>query len=227
MFLKAVERLSIAVPRPLRANRAQALIELTLVLPLLLLLSLGVVEFSNMINAYLVLAHLTREAANIASREPGIKGQEPWSTNIVNNFNQLIAAASPVIRNTTDAERQQWKIIYSIIEYGGDNCGEPLASPATDPDKYRIRRSNAGWSSGITWEYGLLPVASRIGENGACAAIALPEVKQLTAINLRLHVVEAFYDYAPSRLTPLHNFIGMVTPQIFYRRTVFTDITAQ
>jgi Flp pilus assembly protein TadG len=152
--------------RAVRGCRAQALIELTLILPLLLVLSLGVIEFSNMINAYLVLAHLTREAANIASREPGIKGQEPWSTNIVDNFNQLIAAASPVIRNTTDAERQQWKIIYSMIEYGGEACGGPLATPTSDPDRYRVRRSNAGWPSGITWEYGLLSEASRIGAAG-------------------------------------------------------------
>ena len=211
--------------KKLCSSRAQALVELALALPLLLVLSLGAIEVSNMINSYLVLTHLTREAANLVSRKPGIKGSVSWATEINDALDTVISNAAPVIK-TTGTGPNQWTFIYSIIVWvpaPTPDCG--LLSDGITPDRYRIRRSNSGWAGSVDWEDGSLSQLSNIGEDGECASIKLPEVKQLSAINLTLHVVEVFYDYAPSQLTPAQNFIGALVPGIFYRRTVFTDIT--
>jgi len=79
--------------RTVRSPKGQSLIELSLSLPLLLLLALGAIEISNMINAYLVLTHLTGEGANVTSRET-----TPTTTIISADLDAVIAAASPVIR---------------------------------------------------------------------------------------------------------------------------------
>lgn len=212
--------------RVFRSSRAQALVELTLTLPLLIILGLGVIEFSNMVNAYLVLTHLTREAANLVSREPGKKGTLTWADSINADLDTVINSASPVLNTTGTGPTgpSQWRVIYSMIEYTGSACpGDPL--PSGESDNYRIRRSNSGWDGSVDWEDGELSEPSKIGENGDCASAKLPEVKQLSTKGLTLHVVEVFYDYAPSKLTPVQNFIGTFVPSIFYTRTVFMDVT--
>jgi Flp pilus assembly protein TadG len=206
------------------SNRGQSLVELTLMLPMLLALGLGVAEVGNMINSYLVMTHLTREAANLASRTPGIKGSTQWATDIENGLNAAFAAASPVINTTGTPGSSQWRVYYSMIEWNPASgpCGAPIASG--QPDNYRIRRSNTGWTGAVTWEYGSLGSSSQIGADGDCASIALPEVKNLSTSGIVLHVVEVFYDYAPSKLTPAQNFIANLVPGIFYRRSVFMDV---
>jgi len=92
------------------------------------------------------------------------------------------------------------------------------------PDNYRIRRSNTGWTGNVTWQYGSLSWNSNLGNDGECAYLLLPEVKNLSAQGLVLHVIEVFYDYAPSKLTPVEGFIGALAPGIFYRKTVFMDV---
>ena len=72
-----------AIRKVIRSKRAQALVELTLMMPMLIALGLGVVEVGNMINSYLVMTHLTREAANLASRNResrGARNGQPIST---------------------------------------------------------------------------------------------------------------------------------------------------
>jgi len=217
-----------AIRNVIRFERAQALVELTLMIPMLIALGLGVVEVGNMINSYLVMTHLTREAANLASRQSGIKGSTQWATNINNGFTQAITAASPVINlaGTGPTGPGQFKVYYSMVEWdtGPGPCGGgPSGSGAAD--NYRIRRVNkAGWTGSVTWEYGSLAQASQVGAQGTCAYLTLPEVKNLSTQGIILHVVEVVYDYSPAKLTPVQNFIGVLAPGIFYRRSVFMDV---
>ena len=212
----------------MRSARAQTLVEMTLIIPLLIALGLATIEVGNIINAYLVLTKLTREAANLNSREPGIKGTPKWANEINGNLDTVINSASPVI-STGGAGPNQWKVYYSMIVWNpelGPCGGGPIANG--DPDRYRIMRSNPPeWTGSVTWEYGSLAQTSKVGDHGACAADELPEVKELSTQGLTLHMVEVFYDYAPSKLTLAENFIGNFIPGIFYRRTVFPDITGE
>lgn len=122
-----------------RARSGQALVELTLGLPLLLLLLLGAIEFSNMIYNHLVLTHLTREGANLTSR-----GTDPDVA-----LDTVISVAKPVIQIDSP---DQWKVVYSQI---GQDPAVPC--PPT-PCVYRVdeQLSRGGLEQG-----------SRIGSVGA------------------------------------------------------------
>jgi Flp pilus assembly protein TadG len=215
-----------AIRKVIRSKRAQALVELTLMTPMLIALGLGVVEVGNMINSFLVMTHLTREAANLASRQPGVKGSTQWATNINNGMNQAITAASPVINlaGTGPTGPGQFRVYYSMVQYTGVACGGgPIASG--QPDNYHIIRSNqTGWTGSVTWQYGSLGQASQVGADGTCAYLTLPEVKNLSTSGIVLHIVEVFYDYGPAKLTPVQNFIGVLAPGIFHRQSVFMDV---
>jgi hypothetical protein len=111
-----------------------------------------------------------------------------------------------------------------IVWDGTKNCG--VLSNGVTIDNFVIERGSSapGWVN-PTWSYGSLGPAnnSNIGVDGACAAVTLPSMKNITA-GETLHVIEAFYDYGPNRLTPVANFIGSVLPGVFYTRSVFMDV---
>ncbi len=137
---------------------------------------------------------------------------------------EVINGARPVIKNTTAAQQAQWKLIYSMIVWNpapGACPGGNLANG--QPDNYRIQRSaSAGWAASPNWTYGSLSRSSNIGADGTCASATLgSSIKGLTTTGLTFHVVEIFYDYAPSKLTPVQNFISALTPSVFYTRTIF------
>jgi len=80
----------------------QALVELTLVFPLMILLLFGVVEVSRVISVYHSLVHLTREGANLTSR----------GTDVNKSLTAVIAATKPTLR---DENKKQWKVVYSLL----------------------------------------------------------------------------------------------------------------
>jgi Flp pilus assembly protein TadG len=219
----------------IRCNRGQALIEFAVILPLLIVLCFGVVEFANMISAYLVLTHLSSEGANLVAREAGAKGSSTWTTKINSDLGLIVKAASPVIKSTN---RDQWKVIYTEVVWDSTQpactAGGNLANGSAD--YYRIKRSNVGWTDAVTWNYGGLSQSSKIGtdpgtqSSGDCASASTTDtnwnasIKALTTTGLTFHVVEVFYDYAPSKLTPVQNFIGGFVPGIFYSKSVYMDV---
>ena len=208
--------------RILCSNRAQALVEFTLLMPFLIALGLAVIEFSNIIYNYLVLTHLAREGANVTSREPGIRGSATWASQVNADLNTVVNSASAVIKTSN---RPAWRVTYSMIAWNpAADCGK--LSDGKTTDRFVVERNGTapGWVNPV-WTYGELPVTnnSNIGADGACANIALPDINSLTQ-GQTLHVIETFYDYSPNRLTPVHNFIGAVVPGTFYSRSVFMDI---
>lgn len=220
----------------IRSTCGQAFIELTIVLPIMLILGFGAVEFGNAFRSTFVLTHVTREAGSLASRQPGTKGTTTWANSLNSDLLAVINSATPVINNSGSGATgpNQYNLIYSQIEwntslpacdYNLDNtlglgC---LGTIAGVPDRYRIRRSNSGWAGSVTWTYGSLGSASKIGNNAECACKKLPEVKQLSTQGLTLHVIELYYNYAPLKLTTLQNFLGNSILGILYRRSVFMD----
>jgi hypothetical protein len=188
----------------------------------LLALGLAVIEFSNIIYHYLVLTHLAREGANVTSREPGVRGSAAWAAQVNADVDTVVNSASSVITSTN---RPAWRVTYSMIVWdAAADCGKLNDGKTTD--RFVIERNGTapGWVNPV-WTYGDMPVSnnSRIGADGACANIALPDIESLTQGQV-LHVIETFYDYSSNRLTPVHNFIGSVVPGTFYSRSVFMDI---
>ena len=77
-----------------KAPPAQALVEVAIVLPMLLLLILGVMDFGRIFYAKIVLTNAAREGANYLSRNPDDKDSAYVSTiNAINNE----AASSGII----------------------------------------------------------------------------------------------------------------------------------
>lgn len=216
-----------ALRKMLRSQRAQALVEFTLTLPLLIVLGLGAIEFGNMINAHLVLTHLTREGVNLTSREDAIKGTSQWRDEINADLQAVIDAASPIL---TSSNTNQWKVTYSMIVWdtvAGASCGNLNSSVGGGPDRYVIERNIPSPAFNPTWVRGSLgPNDSNIGNDGACANVGLPGIKDMPPLQT-LQAVEVFYNYGPSQLTPLGNFIGSFLPPTFYTRTVFTDVSGR
>src|SRR6266404_1600239 len=105
----------------LRSNKGQALIELSLIAPLMLLLAYGAIEVGSVISTYLTMTHTTREGANLASRG----GSLPIDQNGANYSNPddildtIIKAAAPTLSETNQA---QWRVIYSHIIRDATPC---------------------------------------------------------------------------------------------------------
>ncbi|HTN72335.1 MAG TPA: TadE family protein [Methylomirabilota bacterium] len=91
-----------SIARLIGSKKGQALIELTLVFPLMLTLIYGAVEVGSVISTYLAITHTTREGANLTSR-----GTDP---NVA--LDAIITASAPTIRNNNQG---QWRVIYSRI----------------------------------------------------------------------------------------------------------------
>lgn len=183
------------------SNKGQSLIELTLMTPLMLLLTFGVVEVGSVISANLRLAQLTREGANLTSR-----GETPN-----NSLDAIIAAATPTIRNNNQS---QWRLIYSkIIQDPLIPCNPP------QPCTYIIDRNNPPASPAQVIR-GNLGQSSKIG--GVGSVVTLPGIDNLLP-NQKLHAIEVFYDYGPSIIT----YVGKMIGTLFYERTIFTDVSGK
>src|SRR5690349_14331182 len=117
-----------------RSRGGQALVELTLLFPLLLLMVYGVIEVSQILSTYLTLAHLTREGANLIARDP-IAQADGIPTDSVN---AVITGAAPVIR--LGDNDSQWKVIYSKIEEDKNQACPPK------PCAYIVKKQ-APWGS--------------------------------------------------------------------------------
>jgi hypothetical protein len=203
--------------RVLRQQKGQALVELGLILPLLFLLVFGAIEFSSLIDLHLTLTHLTREGTNLTSRDRTLTAAE-----IQSYLNSVIDAAKPTLcRDGVGCTQNlsQWYVIYSQIVYDSvpGPCGSPLSNG--DPDYYRIVRLG-------TWTKGSFAHASKVGNHGACASASADLATTIKGMsgNQTFHVVEAFYDYGPNKMTPIENFLGFALPAFFYDRSVFTQV---
>ena len=183
------------------SNKGQSLIELTLMTPLMLLLIFGVIEVGSVISSYLRLSQLTREGANLTSR-----GETPN-----NALDAITAAGAPMIRNNN---LTQWKIVYSkIIQDPLIPCNPP------QPCTYIIDRNNPPASPSQLIR-GNLGQSSKIG--GVGSVVTLPG-RETILPNQKLHAIEIFYDYGPSIIT----YVGKMINQLFYERTIFTDVSGK
>ncbi|HWP59927.1 MAG TPA: TadE/TadG family type IV pilus assembly protein [Candidatus Acidoferrales bacterium] len=204
--------------KPSRKTNGQALVELTLILPLLLIMAFGVIEFSNILDLHLTLTHLTREGANLLSRDRDLS-----EADIQGYLNTVVDAAKPTFCDDGTGcatNVGQWYVVYSQVIYDSSQppCGSALTSPGNQPDYYRIFRQGS-------WVKGTYTQASKLGNNGDCvsASAELETTIKSMAPNRTFHVVEAFYDYRPKLMTPIENFLQFVFPDFFYDRTIFSD----
>jgi hypothetical protein len=182
-----------------RSKKGQSLVELTLIVPLMLLLVYGVVEVGSAISTYLTLSHTTREGANLASR-----GTAPNTA-----LDAIIAAAAPTIRSDNLG---QWRVIYSrlIQKPGSPPCSLTPPPPCiyiidnTQPDGQIIR--------------GNFAQTSQLG--GVGDTVTIPGIDSVAPFQT-FHAIEVYYDYGPQVMT----FVGNNINQTFYERSIFTNVS--
>jgi Tfp pilus assembly protein PilW len=183
--------------RMLRSKKGQSLIELMLIAPLMMALTFGAIEVGSVISTYLTMSHTTREGANLASR-----GTPPAQA-----LAAIVAAAAPTLSTGNQA---QWRIIYSRI------IPDPLNQPAAEPYNFIVDTAFDGQLSAAT---GTLSKASKLGTPGTPVTQAiLPGIQNVKL--QKFHVIEVFFDYAPSIIT----YVGRGINTDLYERTIFTDV---
>ncbi|MGH7827211.1 MAG: TadE family protein [Candidatus Binatia bacterium] len=176
-----------------RSNKGQALLELTLIVPLMLLLVYGVVEVGSAVSTYLTITHTSREGANLTSR----------GTDQDDALDAIIAAASPTIDN---GNLTQWRIIYTkIVQAPGVPC------PPQTPCDYIVEEQEIR---------GSLAQNSKIGPVGAVVNANIGGFDSVAPFQT-FHAIEVFYDYGPDVIT----FVGNGFNQIFYDRSIFTNVS--
>jgi len=161
-------RTTVRMPRC--RERGVALIELALVLPVLLLLALGVIDFARAIQFNNVVNHLSREGANLAARS----GEQPQFI-----LKALMDTAEPLEMNTSG-------MMY-ITKLTGQSDGRAIVDaqyrPLTGGDSSLISRIWGGcpaWSSGTC----TVPLTSPV------VTLSVPLTQGET-----VYAVESLYDY--------------------------------
>ncbi len=89
-------------------QRGQALVELALVLPLLVILLLGIAEAGNMLNAYLTVVEASREGARLVVRE----GESADVKGMVETIMERLPTSQVAVR----------------VRYGEDDAGERMVT---------------------------------------------------------------------------------------------------
>jgi TadE-like protein len=188
-----------SIKKNFRSKKGQSLVELTLIVPLMLLLVYGVVEVGSVISTYLTLTHTTREGANLTSR-----GTAPNTA-----LDAIIAAAAPTIRNDN---QEQWKIIYSRLVQKPDTVCTLTPPP---PCTYILDNVNPNGQI-IRGNFSQPSQLGNVGDTVTISGMNNVAPKQT------FHVIEVYYDYGPNVIT----FVGNSINKIFYDRTIFTNVSA-
>jgi len=165
-----------------KAERGASLVELAFILPILVVLVYGVVEFGRLIHARLVITNVSREGGSLASRDIRV-GQQL--------ITMLQASASPF-----DLQNAYGRVWITRIKAGLSE---------SQPEPYILSRDGGGGlgvNSTITGALNATPggLSSTIYNHLHFNA------QNNTADISEITVVEVFYLYQP--ITPLPNFIA-------------------
>lgn len=170
-----------------RSMRGVAIVELALVLPVLLILVLGVIDFARAIQFNNILVHMTREGANLAARTT----EEPSYI-----LKALMDTATPMEMNTDG-------MMY-ITQVMGDASGNARLVAQYRPTSggklslpSKLTTCNGGWSSGKCEPRGTAPI------------VPLPNGVRLNN-GETVYAVESMYDY-----TLLTRFVIQSLPQLY------------
>ena len=185
----------------LRDNQGASILELTFLLPILVVLVFGVIDLGRLIHARLVVTNVSREGGSLASRDRG-------GPNLIG---MLQSSATPF-----DLVNQGQ--IY-ITEIGGE---DPTAAPPI-VDPYIISRSQNGSLSVSSSISGAVQGKLQSGLSQTMVD-HLSVIPPATTANISgVTVVEVFYHYRP--ITPLPHFVQNLFPSnggiIIGSRSVF------
>jgi hypothetical protein len=175
-------------------TRGIAALELAFILPVLCMMIFAIVDIGRLVNARLVVTDLSREGANLASRD--LKSGTDLLTYLTDSSSSLNMVASG-------------KIYVTTITAG---------TTAKSPDPTITSQINTG---SLSVASGISSGASDLGLSGAMYNHLVYNSENHVADILGVSVVEVFYDYTP--ITPLAQFVpGLLgTGTIISSRAIF------
>jgi Flp pilus assembly protein TadG len=188
----------------LKQSNGQSVVELALILPVLLLLSFGVIEYSRSILTKNIITNMSREGANLAART-----QELPQT----IMDAIATTAEPLDLGTNGM------IFITEVMGVDDGTGTDTANPTIQA---QYRYVNGGysansmvWSGCSSWTGGECtvsgsPIADLEGDGGTISGME-------AAINegQTVYAVEVFYDYAPIISYVLNNHLEIYSCNVF------------
>jgi TadE-like protein len=187
------------------SSEGQTLVEFAMVLPLLLIVLLGVIEFGYLLIDEHVVTKLTREGSNLISRNTSLldavtamKGMSTRPVNLDSSSSRLIFS---VVKNvaTTGANNFSKEVLYQRYEYGGLSAQSGL-------------RTIGSGSFGAAPDY----LAANSDNDTNLQITNLPP--GLTVTGDMLYVTEIFSLHP--LITPLDRF-GITIPQTLYSIAYF------
>jgi len=179
----------------IQETRGQALVELAIILPILTLLFLGVFDFSRAIYTKNMITNVSREGANLASRDSQLMQQDPQTV-----MNTLAETAQPL-------DMQNNGMIYITVVQGASS-GNP-----TIQTQYPWANTNLKTTTQNGTVYN---IQSRFGTQVS------PNTSSLATLGLRVgqtaSIVEVFYNYQ-SLFSVGKQFLH--TPATLYSMAIF------
>jgi hypothetical protein len=201
--------------KPKSGNRGQALVEMTLILPMLLTLTLGAVELANIIYTYQILHHLTAQGANMASRITPPTTIDDVMNGVIDASCPIISRGPLLVPTCPPSNASKWMVIYTMM---GPDPTAP--DPATAP--YVVLTQRVPVAGTGTVDNAKRICASCGIENFDCTvSCPKPNVPNIDTIGSgqNLYAFEVFYDYSP--ITVLGNFVGNTFSGNLYERSIF------
>ena len=170
-----------------QGQRGAALVELAFLLPILIVMVLGIIDFGRLIHARLVVTNVSREGGSLGSRDIRVGNQL---------VNMLLSSAAPFNLSGGDGRIYVTKI----------RAGESLL----DPEPYIHSRATGGElvvPSGITGNVGDTPGGLQDPIYGRLRFRAANNTSDISEVT----IVEVFYLYRT--ITPLPRFVeGLILP---------------
>ncbi len=192
-------------PSALKSSSGQSIVEFALILPLLMLVVLGVVEFGYALSDEHVVTRLSREGSNLISRDTSLQDAATALTSMSSapvdftNGSKLIFS---VVRKgaTTGSANENLLILYQRYEFGSYTGTSTVTTLGTGSfgggPNYLAANSDSDTSLRVT----NLPASLVLSKGGM------------------IYITEIFTRH--NRITPLDNF-GVLVPQTLYSIAYF------
>jgi Flp pilus assembly protein TadG len=110
----------------LRSSRGQSIVEFAICMPLLLLMTLGVVEVSNALVSQHVITKTAREGSNMISREVRLTDAEAALRNMSSNpsgFNATTKVIFSVLLRSSTGSNTGHLVLYQRYQFGNSSLG--------------------------------------------------------------------------------------------------------
>jgi TadE-like protein len=208
---------TVALPKKIRNyKRGQALVELTLIFPMLLTLTLGAVELANIIFTYQVMHHLASQGANMVARLTPPTTVDDVMNGVIDASCPVISRGPVVVTTCPPSNASKWTVIYTLMG------PEPTAPDPTTAPYVVLTQLVAG--TGMVDNSKRICATCGVSPSFNCvASCPTPNVPNIGTIGSgqNLFAFEVFYDYSP--ITVLGNFVGntQAFSGNFYERSIF------